>query len=332
VTPPTKRKPTLRAVMYMLINLGLTEKPFLILIRHTILLVLSRLLQRALYLPHKTCYRLPSRLEKKITKVIHTKMKNRITDLFEKKKKNILNIFYTAGFPGLNDTKRIAESLEASGADMIEIGIPFSDPIADGPTIQESNKIALDQGMNLGLLIRQVKELRSTVTIPVVLMGYLNPVMQYGVEKFMRDAADAGVDGLILPDLPLHEYINDYKSLAESLNLRVSFLISPTTSESRIRQIDAVSSGFIYAVSSSSTTGAKKEFSEDQIRYFEKLQSLDLDNPFLIGFGISNYQTYSQACTYATGAIVGSSFITALKNSKDLPADIQSFVKSIKSR
>jgi len=257
-------------------------------------------------------------------------MENRITDLFKKKKKNILNIFYTAGFPGLNDTKRIAESLQAAGADMIEIGIPFSDPIADGPTIQESNKIALDQGMNLALLINQVKELRSTVTIPVVLMGYLNPVMQYGVEKFFRDAAEAGVDGLILPDLPLHEYVNNYKSLAESLNLSVSFLISPTTSESRIRQIDSVSSGFIYAVSSSSTTGAKKEFSSEQISYFKKLQSLDLDNPFLIGFGISNFQTYSQACFYAAGAIVGSSFITTLKESNDLPSDIKPFVQSIR--
>jgi len=258
-------------------------------------------------------------------------MKNRITKLFEKKDKNILSIFYTAGFPGLHDTQRIAESLEASGADMIEIGIPFSDPIADGPTIQESNKISLDQGMNVALLLSQVRALRTTVTLPVVLMGYLNPVMQYGVEKFMRDASDAGVDGLILPDLPLQEYVNDYQSLAESLNMSVSFLISPTTSELRIKQIDSVSSGFIYAVSSSSTTGAKKDFSDEQISYFKKLQSLDLENPFLIGFGIFNFQTYSQACAYAAGAIVGSSFITALKESKDLPSDINSFVQSIKS-
>jgi len=258
-------------------------------------------------------------------------MKNRITALFEKKGKNILNIFYTAGFPGLDDTQRIAESLEGSGTDMIEIGIPFSDPIADGPTIQESNKIALDHGMNLGLLLSQVKELRSTVTIPVILMGYLNPVMQYGVEKFMRDAAAAGVDGLILPDLPLHEYVSHYQSLAESLNLSVSFLISPTTSEARIQQIDSISSGFIYAVSSSSTTGAKKEFSVEQISYFKKLQSLDLKNPFLIGFGISDHKTYKQACSYAAGAIVGSSFITTLKESNDLPSAIKSFVRSIKS-
>jgi len=259
-------------------------------------------------------------------------MKNRITALFEKKSNHLLSIFYTAGFPGLNDTKQIAEALQASGADLIEIGIPFSDPIADGPTIQESNKIALDQGMNLSLLISQVKELRSTVNIPVILMGYLNPVMQYGVERFMRDAAEAGVDGLILPDLPLGEYVEQYKSLAESLNLSVSFLISPTTSESRIKQIDSVSSGFIYAVSSSSTTGAKKEFSEEQVAYFKKLAALNLENPFLIGFGISNYHTYTQACRYASGAIVGSSFITMLKNSQDLGTDISTFIKSIKEK
>ncbi len=258
-------------------------------------------------------------------------MKNRITELFEKKGKHILSIFYTAGFPGLNDTQRIAESLQASGADMIEIGIPFSDPIADGPTIQESNKIALDQGMNVALLISQVKQLRSTVSIPVILMGYLNPVMQYGVEKFMRDASAAGVDGLILPDLPLSEYVDHYQSLAESLNLSMSFLISPTTSEARIKQIDSVSTGFIYAVSSSSTTGAKKEFSEDQVAYFKKLDALSLENPYLIGFGISNYQTYSQACRHASGAIVGSSFITMLKNSSDIPTDVTSFIQSIKS-
>jgi tryptophan synthase alpha chain len=250
-------------------------------------------------------------------------MKNRITKLFEQKEKNILSIFYTAGFPGLHDTKRIAESLQVSGADMIEIGIPFSDPIADGPTIQESNKIALDQGMNLGLLLSQVRDLRATVTIPV---------MQYGVEKFMRDATDAGVDGLILPDLPLQEYVDNYKSLAEALNLTFSFLISPTTSESRIKQLDLISSGFIYAVSSSSTTGARKEFSEEQISYFKKLQSLNLKKPFLIGFGISNFETYSQACSYASGAIVGSSFITALKESNNLPLDINSFVHAIKSK
>jgi len=258
-------------------------------------------------------------------------MKNRITALFAKKDKNLLSIFFTAGFPGLNDTRLIAESLQSAGADMMEIGIPFSDPIADGPTIQESNKIALDHGMNLALLIQQVREIRQSVEIPIILMGYLNPVIQYGIERFFTDAADAGVDGLILPDLPLSEYVNEYKALAESKNLCVSFLISPTTSELRVKEIDEVSSGFIYAVSSSSTTGARRDFSEEQISYFKKLKTFNLKNPFLIGFGISNYETYSTACEYANGAIVGSSFITMLKNNSDLLNAIPSFIQNIKT-
>jgi tryptophan synthase alpha chain len=256
-------------------------------------------------------------------------MKNRITTLFDSKKKNILSVFFTAGFPALNDTVSIARELEAAGVDMIEIGIPFSDPIADGPTIQESNKIALDHGMKVSLLLKQVAELRPLVKMPIVLMGYLNPVMQYGIEKFCKDAVHAGADGLILPDLPVEEYVTHYKAFTESLNLSVSFLISPTTSEKRIRQIDSLSTGFIYAVSSSSTTGAKIEFSNEQCVYFKKLQSMQLKHPFLIGFGISNKKTYSQACDYAAGAIVGSSFITALKASKDLRADIPQFIQSL---
>ncbi len=256
-------------------------------------------------------------------------MENRITKLFASKKKNILSVFYTAGFPALQDTTSIAIQLESAGVDMIEIGIPFSDPIADGPTIQESNKIALDQGMNVALLLEQVADLRTKVKMPIVLMGYLNPVMQYGVEKFCKEAAAAGVDGLILPDLPLDEYVKHYKELMESLNLSISFLISPTTSEARIKKIDALSSGFIYAVSSSSTTGAKKEFSEEQQAYFKKLQSLKLSHPFLIGFGISNHKTYLQACEFGAGAIVGSSFITCLKESKNLKEDINQFVQSL---
>jgi tryptophan synthase alpha chain len=258
-------------------------------------------------------------------------MKNRITALFENKQRNILSVFYTAGFPRLEDTVTIGVQLEAAGVEMIEIGIPFSDPIADGPTIQDSNKIALDQGMNLKLLLKQVKELRSKVSFPIVLMGYLNPVVQYGVEQFCRDAAEAGVDGLILPDMPLEEYLGEYKSLMESLNLSIAFLISPTTSAMRIKQIDSISNGFIYAVSSSSTTGARNEFSEDQLNYFKKLEDMNLHNPFLIGFGVSNHQTYSQACTHAAGAIVGSSFITALKQGNNLEAVIPAFIKSIRS-
>ncbi len=256
-------------------------------------------------------------------------MKNRITELFSRKKKNILSVFYTAGFPGLHDTFSIATYLESAGVDMIEIGIPFSDPIADGPTIQDSNKISLDQGMNVTLLLDQIKELRVQIKMPIVLMGYLNPVMQYGVERFFRDASQAGVDGVILPDLPLDEYVTHYKKLTESLNLSISFLISPTTSEARIREIDSLSTGFIYAVSSSSTTGAKSEFSTEQVAYFKKLKSLKLNHSFLIGFGISNNKTYSQACEFAAGAIVGSSFITCLKTSKDIKSDVPRFIHSL---
>lgn len=258
-------------------------------------------------------------------------MKNRITELFEKKNKNILSVFYTAGFPKLNDTISIAESLEKSGADIIEIGIPFSDPVADGPTIQESNKIALDNGMTVKLLLEQVKTLRQKVNIPIILMGYLNPVMQYGVERFVKDAAKAGVDGLILPDMPLYVYEEQYKDLFEKENICNTFLISPTTSEERIRRIDHASKGFIYAVSASSTTGAKNDFSNDQISYFEKLQKLKLNNPYLIGFGISNNSTFSRAAQYSSGAIVGSAFINLLKTSTQIESDINAFVKSIKS-
>src|SRR5688572_22109923 len=189
-------------------------------------------------------------------------MKNRLTDLFSKKKTNILNVYYTAGFPALNDTAMVAESLQDAGADIIEIGIPFSDPVADGPTIQASNKIALDNGMNVKLLLQQVKEISKEVTIPIILMGYLNPEIPYGIEKFVKDAAAIGVDGLILPDMPMDVYQHEYKDLFDKAGLTNTFLISPTTSEDRIRKIDALTSGFIYAVSASSTTGAKGGFAD----------------------------------------------------------------------
>jgi tryptophan synthase alpha chain len=257
-------------------------------------------------------------------------MTNRINKLFKAKDKNILSVFYTAGFPKLTDTIIIAQQLEKSGADIIEIGIPFSDPLADGPTIQASNKVALDNGMNLHLLIEQVKEIRKTVSIPIILMGYLNPVLQYGVEKFMKDASRAGVDGFILPDLPLDEYLNSYKDMVESNGLTNTFLISPTTSEERIRKIDNATNGFIYAVSSSSTTGAQQGFSVEQQKYFKKLQDMKLVNPFLIGFGVSNQSTFHTVCDYAAGAIVGSAFINLLKDSKDIPSSISQFVKNLK--
>ncbi len=256
---------------------------------------------------------------------------NRIGQLFKKKKKNILSVFFTAGFPELNSTMLIAKTLEEAGVDMIEIGIPFSDPIADGPTIQESNKIALDNGMSVKLLLEQVREIRKEVSFPIILMGYLNPVLQYGVEKFCNEAVASGVDGLILPDMPMDEYVKEYKELMESLNLFNVFLISPTTSEERIRKIDEVSRGFIYAVSSSSTTGTKNDFTKEQEVYFERLQSAKLKNPFLIGFGVSSHQTFAKACRYSSGAIVGSAFINLLKKSHDLKSDIPEFINSLQS-
>ena len=256
---------------------------------------------------------------------------NRIQKLFADKKNNVLNVYYTAGFPKLNDTVSIAQSLEKAGADIIEIGVPFSDPVADGPTIQASNKVALDNGMTVRLLLEQVKEIRKQVKIPIILMGYINPVLQYGVEKFVKDAAAAGVDGLIIPDMPLLEYEETYQETFEAAGLCNTFLISPTTSEERIRKIDAATKGFIYAVSSSSTTGAKSEFSDEQKIYFEKLKAMKLRNPFLIGFGISNQATFSKACQFGTGAIIGSAFVSLLNDSKDLDSDINTFIQSLKS-
>ncbi|CAN5379947.1 tryptophan synthase subunit alpha [soil metagenome] len=251
---------------------------------------------------------------------------NRIIELFSKKQKNILSVFYTAGFPNLEDTVSVALQLEKAGADLIEIGIPFSDPIADGPVIQASNKVALDNGMTVKKLLEQVREIRKSASLPIILMGYLNPVFQYGLEKFCKEAADSGVDGLILPDMPMDEYLREYKQVVEQSGLCNTFLISPTTSEERIRMIDDATTGFIYAVSASSITGARQGFSSDQEAYFAKLKNLKLKNPFLIGFGISTNETFAKACEYGAGAIVGSAFITAL----DSGEDIESFVKKLK--
>ncbi len=253
-------------------------------------------------------------------------MKNRLNELLNSQPEKLLSVFYTAGFPLLEDTGVVAAALENAGADFIEIGIPFSDPVADGPVIQESNKIALANGMNVKTLLSQVKEIRKSVKIPIVLMGYINPVMQYGLEKFCRDASEAGVDGLILPDLPLDEYQGKYKSNVESYGLCNTFLISPTTSEDRIRKIDESTNGFIYAVSSNSITGAKAGFADEQLAYFKRVKEMELKNPFLIGFGISNHETFSKACEYGAGAIVGSSFIKLLSQK----GNIEQYVREMR--
>jgi tryptophan synthase alpha chain len=263
-----------------------------------------------------------------MTRIIN---KNRIEGLFERKKKGILSVYFSAGYPQLEDTTRIISCLEESGADIVEIGMPFSDPIADGPTIQESNKIALDNGMSLKVLFDQLSDIRSKVSLPIILMGYINPVMQYGIEAFCKKCQMVGVDGLILPDLPMDEYLNHYKQIFEEHNLINVFLITPQTSEERIRLIDDVSKGFIYMVSSSSTTGSRGDISDEQLLYFTRIKEMNLKNPTLIGFGISDNSTFEQACNYAEGAIIGSAFIKALEKAGNLEKDINKFIKSIKS-
>ena len=255
---------------------------------------------------------------------------NRINKLFKEKKNRILSIYFTAGYPSLDDTLAIVRHLEEAGADMIEIGIPFSDPVADGHTIQESNQVALDNGMTLKLLFEQLEILREQVQIPVILMGYINPVLQYGMEAFCKKCAKIGIDGVIFPDLPIEVYQKEYQSLFEQYDLHNTFLITPQTSEDRIRKIDQLTSGFIYMVSSASVTGAKASFSDQQQEYFERIKKMKLNNPKLIGFGISNHSTFTSACQNANGAIIGSAFIKMLASSNHLESDIHQFIKSIK--
>lgn len=254
---------------------------------------------------------------------------NRIHKLFNTKKDRVLSIYFTAGFPKLEDTLPIMEAIQAGGADIIEIGVPYSDPVADGPTIQESNMVALENGISLKKLFEQLEGFREKIQLPVVLMGYLNPIMQYGMEAFCKKCQEVGIDGLILPDLPMQQYLDDYKELFEQYGLVNTFLISPQTSEARIREIDEHSNGFIYMVSSHSITGAKAGISEEQISYFERVKSLRLNNPRLIGFGISDSETFSKASDYSNGAIIGSAFIKVLKIAKDLSKDIQDYIKEV---
>lgn len=254
---------------------------------------------------------------------------NRIHTLFEAKKSRVLSIYFTAGFPELEDTLPIMEAIQAGGADIIEIGVPYSDPIADGPTIQDSNMIALENGISLKKLFEQLKGFRAKIHIPVVMMGYLNPIMQYGMEAFCKKCKEVGVDGLILPDLPMQQYLDDYKELFEQYGLVNTFLISPQTTEKRIRQIDENTSGFIYMVSSHGVTGAKSGITEEQIAYFERVQAMNLKNPRLIGFGISDAETFSKASENSNGAIIGSAFIKTVKDSKNLSKDIQTYIQSV---
>ncbi len=256
---------------------------------------------------------------------------NRLDKLFTQKPENILSVYFTAGYPQLDDTQTIIKTLAECGADIIEIGIPFSDPLADGPVIQKSNDTALRNGMNLKLLFNQLKNIRKETEIPLLLMGYINPVMQYGFEEFCVKSNEIGIDGLILPDLPPYIYLKEYKYLFEKHNMSVVFLVTPETSDKRVKEIDSISSGFVYLVSSSSTTGVKEDIEREQLEYFKRIESLNLRNPRLIGFGISNYKTFKRACQYASGAIIGSAFIKALANNGDLKKNIKAFIGTIKN-
>lgn len=253
---------------------------------------------------------------------------NRIKQLFESKK-NILSIYYTAGYPSTNDTLLIAEALEKSGADLLEIGFPYSDPVADGPVIQASSKQALDQGMTLNLLFEQLKDLRKKVSIPVLLMGYVNPVLQFGVENFCKACAEVGVDGCIVPDLPMVEYEEFYQPYFEEHHLSNIFFITPQTTPERIQKIDTLSKGFIYLLSSSATTGKNLEVGNVTESYFERIKNMGLKNPTLIGFGISDKHTFDKACQYANGAIIGTAFVKAIANG-NLEESINKFMKNFK--
>tara|TARA_R110002049_G_scaffold79924_4_gene203343 strand:- start:546 stop:1313 length:768 start_codon:yes stop_codon:yes gene_type:complete len=252
---------------------------------------------------------------------------NRIKDKLRENKK-LLSIYFTAGYPKLEDTVPILESLEQNGVDMVEIGIPFSDPLADGPTIQASSTAALQNGMTTQLLFEQLKDIRKKVTIPLIIMGYFNPVLQYGVEAFCKKCNEIGIDGCILPDLPLKEYTEHYKSIFEKYGMINIFLITPQTSEERIREVDKNSNGFIYLVSSASTTGANQGFGAEQTNYFNRIATLELKNPQIVGFGIHNAQTFEAATKNTDGAIIGSAFIKMLKT--DGIAGIPRFISSIR--
>jgi tryptophan synthase alpha chain len=256
---------------------------------------------------------------------------NRLDKLFQDKKKNILSVYFTAGHPTINDTATIIEELDKSGADIVEVGMPFSDPVADGPIIQHSSLVALKNGMTIKLLFEQLSDIRSKTQIPIILMGYLNPVLQFGFENFCYHCKQAGLDGLILPDLPPEIYNNQYRKIVEKNNLSNILLVPPQTSDERIRQLDEWSTGFLYIVSASSTTGVKKGFQPYQLDYFERLRKLNLKKPRLIGFGISSKETYQEACIHAEGVIIGSAFVRALEEEGDLKTRIEKFIKLIRN-
>jgi tryptophan synthase alpha chain len=256
-------------------------------------------------------------------------MKNRINQLFSTKSKNILSIYFTAGFPHLEDTMTVMRELQSNGVDMVEVGVPFSDPMADGPVIQNSSNAALKNGMTLHKLFTQIENMRPEITMPVILMGYLNVVMQYGLEAFCRDCRKAGVDGVIFPDLPMKDYLEEYKPMMDRYGLAMVLLITPETSDERIREIDDNTSSFIYMVSSASTTGAQKSFGAEKQAYFHRINQMGLKNPRLIGFGISNKETLDAAFRDASGAIIGSRFIECLSKETSVKKAVKTLLEGL---
>jgi tryptophan synthase alpha chain len=253
---------------------------------------------------------------------------SRLQNLFAHKNNRVLNVYCTAGYPKLNSTLTIMQALEANGADIIELGMPYSDPLADGPVIQASGNIALANGMTIKVLFEQLKELRKSVSVPVILMGYMNPVLQYGLENFCTEAAAVGVDGLILPDLPEFEFETEYGAIIKKHGLDFIFLVTPETSEERLKKLDSLSTGFLYAVSSSATTGSEQDFMAVE-KYLLRLQEMKLVNPVLVGFGIKDKETFDSASKYSNGAIIGTAFIKALENTKDIALSVKQFLSGI---
>ena len=255
---------------------------------------------------------------------------NRIKKLFKEKNKNILNVYFTAGHPKLQDTAEIAAALDKNGVDLIELGMPYSDPLADGLTIQQSSMKALKNGMTLDLLFDQVQKIRSQQDTPIILMGYLNQVIQYGQKKFLDRCEEIGIDGLILPDLPMDIYVQEFQKDLEDRDIVISFLITPQTSDDRIKKADELSTGFVYVVSQSSITGKTGDISDAQQKYFDRINAMNLSSPSLIGFGIHDKKTYNVACTNSNGAIIGSAFIRALEGDESIEDKVGQFIQSIR--
>lgn len=253
---------------------------------------------------------------------------SRLSELFARKKKNVVNVYCTAGYPHLESTLQVMKALQSNGADLIELGMPYSDPLADGPVIQASGSKALQNGMTIATLFDQLKNFRKDITVPVVLMGYLNPLLQYGFEAFCAKAAEVGIDGLIIPDIPMFEFEKEYGAVIKKHGLDFIFLVTPETSEERVRKLDTLSTGFLYAVSSSSITGSDKDFSPVKA-YLQRLQAMNLMNPVLVGFGIKDKETFDAVAAYSSGAIIGTAYIRALEEGIDVEGATKKFLGEV---